>query len=415
MNRSATMSGSILTARQQHSRGKSDRQSDGSTSPPLSRLAFPSACSARPSPTCVERAAVSNGEIGRLFVAQSVGYLIGALLCGRLFDRGGGHRAIAGGLAGIALAALMIPHVSSVAALCVPIFLIGLFGACVDVGGNTLVVWHSRGHGSARLLNALHLFFGIGALVSPGLVNRSLAWTSGLGVVVGVIALCALVVAVIILRHAEPVATAGDLSEGVDGQAVPTPKRILIVISVFFFLYVGVEIGFSGWLKTYAEDLPLPGKSSPTLLNTLFWVSFTLGRLAATVLAKRLRSGLLLASSCGLTVVLLLAMVVADGQPAAVWVTTALLGFAVAPQFATMIAYAEEHLELSGRATSWFVSASGLGGLALPFLIGTLFDTSGSRAMPITVGIAAAVATLWLIVVRRELSVTSRRRELQLA
>jgi hypothetical protein len=57
---------------------------------------------------------------------------------------------------------------------------------------------------------------------------------------------------------------------------------------------------------------------------------------------------------------------------------------------------------VSGRATSWFVSASGIGGLALPFLIGQLLDGS-SGAMPIAVGCAAAAATGWLLVVRRAL------------
>ena len=67
-----------------------------------------------------------------------------------------------------------------------------------------------------------------------------------------------------------------------------------------------------------------------------------------------------------------------------------------------MIAYAEERVTLSGRATSWLVSGSGLGGLVLPFLIGTLLDRS-SGAMPIAVGVSALLTLLWLLVVRRAL------------
>lgn len=347
-----------------------------------------------------DRANVSNGEIGVLFVAQAVGYLIGSLVSGRLYDRGFGHRAMSGALLGVAASALVIPHVSSVAALSVPVACVGAFAACVDVGGNTLVVWHARGSGSMRLLNALHLFFGIGALLSPGVVNRSLAWTDGLSVATALLAAYATLMAVLVLLHEAPTDVR---AAGPERELPQTPVRILAVIATFFFLYIGVEVGFSGWLKTYAEGINLPGRNSPTWLNTLFWASFTLGRLLAVVLARRIRSGAMLAGSCLLTVVLLVAMTLTDGSPVAVWVTTGLIGVAVAPQFATMIAYAEERITLSGRATSWFVSAAGLGGLVLPFVIGNLLDGS-SGAMPVAVLVTAVLGIGWLLVVRRTLN-----------
>ena len=357
-----------------------------------------------------ERAGVSKGEIGVLFVAQSLGYLVGSLVSGRFYDRGYGHRAIAAGLFGIAAASLVIPHTASVVALAIPVAFVGAFCACVDVGGNTLVVWHSRRTESIRLLNGLHLFFGIGALLTPGLVNRSLAWSHGLTLITTLIAIYAIVVGIAALLHEAP-------THGADGSAASadepqTSVRILSVIAVFFFLYVGVEVGFSGWITTYAEGIHLPGANSPTWLNTVFWVSFTLGRLVAVVLAKHVRSGVMLAGSCTLTVALLVVMSIGEGSPTMVWLTTPLIGIAVAPQFATMIAYAEERIVLSGRATSWFVSASGIGGLALPFLIGQLLDGSSS-SMPVTVGVAAAAATAWLLVVRRMLRGASSGRRVE--
>ncbi len=354
-----------------------------------------------------ERAHVSTGEIGVLFVAQSLGYLIGSLLIGRLYDRGFGHRALAGGLVGLAASAVFIPLTPSVGMLVIPVAFIGVFASVIDVGGNTLVVWHSRRSGSVRLLNALHLFFGIGALLCPVLVDRSLAWSHGLSFAAGVIAVYSLVIAVVVVLHDAPTDTsrglAGATNFGDEQAGVQTPVRILLVICVFFVLYVGVEIGFSGWIKTYAEGIHLPGSGSPTFLNTAFWVSFTLGRLFAVLLGKRVRSGQMLAVSCVLTVGLLIVMAVADGSPLFVWITTSLIGIAMAPQFATMIAYAEERITLSGRATSWFVSAAGLGSLILPFVIGQLLDRS-SGLMPVAVGCAALLATGWLLVVRRSLN-----------
>lgn len=345
-----------------------------------------------------ERAGASKGEIGIVFPASSIGYLIGSLISGRLYDRGNGHRVVAGGLIGIAVGALALPHAITVPAIAAVVALVGLFAGCVDVGGNTLVVWHTRGDGSSRLLNALHLFFGFGALASPLLVSASLASTDGLGLAVAGVAVYSVVVALVVLLHDTP--THGLADDDIDRRDVPV--RVLGVIAFFFFLYVGVEIGFSGWLKTYAEGIDLPGADSPTWLNTLFFLCFTFGRFCAVVIAKRVRSGVMLVGSCALTSVLLLVMAIADGQPVAVWTCTALIGIAVAPQFASMIAYAEDHIKLSGKATSWFIGAAGLGGIAMPFLIGRLLDRS-SNAMPIAVMVGAVLATGWVAVVRSTL------------
>ena len=351
-----------------------------------------------------ERTGSTKGEIAILFVTSSIGYLVGSLLSGRLYDRGWGHSALAGGLLGLAFSGLLIPHMSTVATLCIPFTLLGVFTGFVDVGGNTLVVWYSRGGESSRLLNALHLCFGVGALLCPLLVNRSLVITDGLGLAVGVIAVYTCVVAGLVLVHETPEPLV-EQSVDVAGEPLPvaqTPARILLIVGVFFFIYVGIELGFSGWLKTYAEGIELPGVNSPTILNTLFFVCFTFGRLLAVLLAKRIHAGPMLFGSCALSAGCAFVMTIGDGSPAIVWSMTSLMGITLAPQFATMIAYTEEHISLTGRSTSWFIAAAGFGGLALPYLIGQMLDSS-SGAMPAVVFVAATAATLWLFVVRTTL------------
>ena len=45
-----------------------------------------------------------------------------------------------------------------------------------------------------------------------------------------------------------------------------------------------------------------------------------------------------------------------------------------------MIAFAERHVAITGAATSWFIGAVAMGGFGLPWLIGQLFDRTGSSA-----------------------------------
>jgi fucose permease len=109
----------------------------------------------------------------------------------------------------------------------------------------------------------------------------------------------------------------------------------------------------------------------------------------------------MLYGSCVLAVVAVGALVVADGAPAAVWIGTFMFGLGVAPQFPTMISFAESHLRLTGSDTSWFVGAAGLGGLVLPWAIGQVIDDTDVSAMPLIVFAVAAATLAWFMVLRR--------------
>ena len=273
---------------------------------------------------------------------------------------------------------------------------VGFAGGAIVVGGNTLLVW-TKGRQAGPFLNALHLCFGIGALLAPLLVNRALAWADGVGWAFGLTAVPAVAVAVLLLSRPSPVPVdAGGHDSG--GHA---PRPILAAVALFFFLYVGVEVGFGGWVYTYAQEIHLGGTNGPAVLTALFWGSFTLGRLLSVWAAHRVPAVGLLAGSCLLAVAAALVLVVADGAAAPVWIGTVLFGLGTAPQFATMIAFAERHLPLTGEATSWFLGAAALGSLAMPWLIGQLLDAQGARAMPWAVFTAAVATTVWFGALRR--------------
>ena len=66
-----------------------------------------------------------------------------------------------------------------------------------------------------------------------------------------------------------------------------------------------------------------------------------------------------------------------------------------------MIAFAERHVAITGTATSWFIGAVAIGGFVLPWLIGQLFDRTGSSALPTAVLCSAAATLAWSVVVAR--------------
>src|SRR5262245_58295108 len=246
---------------------------------------------------------------------------------------------MASSLVGAAGAFLVIAMAGSLGVLILFFVLLGLSGSVMDVGGNTLLVW-TRGAGVGPMINALHFMFAVGALACPLLVNRSLAWTGDLGPAAWIAAGAAVIVAVVVLRRDEPAPGAHEEAEG----RAPAPPRLLLAISIFFVLYVGVELGFSGWVYTYAEDLDIRGGNGPAWLTATFWAFFALGRLAGIPLAAVVPPRRMLLGACTLTVVSAALLVITAGSGTLVWVATALLGIGLAPQFATMIAFAERHV-----------------------------------------------------------------------
>ena len=332
-----------------------------------------------------EKSGADIGDIGILFVGQSAGYIVGSFAGGRLFDRFNSHRVFALSLVLLGTGLALVPAFSDLSALFATFVLIGVGGSICDLGGNVLIMWE-LGAGSGRAMNLLHLCFGIGALLSPLVVQI------GLGIATRTAAVVCALLAVWSLRSHAPSRPAQAREEHTD-----TTLSILLLLFLFFFLYVGLEVGFAGWIKTYGEEIGF-SELAATWLTTIFWVGFTGGRLVASAIANRVRPDTILYAACGASVVAAAVMIAGGGNTAVVWTSTALMGLATAPQFPGMINVAERRIHISGSATSWFVGGAGAGGLVFPFVIGRFFDAKGADSLPIA-AFVLAIATLGSFVV----------------
>ena len=284
-----------------------------------------------------------------------------------------------------------VPHMDSLVGLAIVFGVLGIGASAVDLGANTMLIWH-RGSGVGRAMNLLHLCFGLGALASPLLVQL------GLGIAATGGALAAFLIAGWALLVPPPRAPLVKRDEQTD-----TTVGLLALAAMFFVLYVGLEVGFGGWIHTYGEEIHFSADGA-TWLTALFWTSFTIGRLLAAWLAHMVVPRTLLLGACSLAVASALALVIGDGAPAVVWPATALFGLAVAPQFPVMFTYLERRINVTGSATSWFVCGAGVGGLIFPWLIGQWFDQSGADALPVATTLLAVATLAWFVIVNRVFS-----------
>ena len=344
-----------------------------------------------------DRVGTTDSGIGLVFVGSSAGYICGSVVGGRFLDRGRGQRLWAATMVVSVATIWAISQIGGLAPLVGAFAVLGLSGGIGDVAGNTLVVW-SRPSSPGAVLNALHLFFAVGALAAPLLTNRAIAWTDSLWPIAVPLAVVTIFCSAALISGHPPTKTRVAADPSASSRSVGRRGQ-LAVVSLFFFVYVALEIGFAGWIHSYVEQIGYGDANTATGVTAIFWVGFTIGRVASIWLARRFSAGWMLVGSMTVALLSTAALVAVNGGNIGLWIVTFLFGVSIAPQFAAMIGYAEAHLALSGAATSAFIGAAGLGGLVMPWSLGLLFDAHGPEVLPpvtFAVCLAVVAAGLWV-------------------
>jgi FHS family Na+ dependent glucose MFS transporter 1 len=326
-------------------------------------------------PSLAEQTSSLLKDISIMFVARSLGYLLGSFFGGPLFDRLAGHRLMSVTLLAVAAAAALVPLVPRLWVLTAVGLILGSAEGALEVGCNMLLVWLHRER-VGPYLNALHFFFGVGAFLSPIIIGQSLALTGGIRAGYWLLSLLVLPVMIWLARLPSPSAP----SQVLGAQDQRTEWLLVGLVAGFFFLYVGAEAGYGGWVYSYAvRQLNLDSAGSAAYLNAAFWGSLTVGRLVSIPAALRYAPRTVLITTitgCLLSMGVLWAF---SNSLAAVWLGTLGLGFSMAAVFPTTVSLAERRMAITGRVASWFFVGAGAGGMSIPWLVGQLFEPVGPR------------------------------------
>ena len=313
-------------------------------------------------------------EISFLFTARSLGYLIGSLLGGRLYDRVPGHAVMAAALVLMAAMLLLSPLLPLLWLLTAFLLVLGMAEGAVDVGGNTLLVWVHR-HQVGPFMNGLHFFFGIGAFLSPIIIAQAVLMSGDITWAYWALALLMLPVVAGLLRLPNPAAS----TTSHDGPAGHVSPLLIVLIAAFFFLHVGAESSFGGWVFTYAVASGLGSETTAAYLTSAFWGALTVGRLLAIPIATRLRPRSILLLDLAGSLISVAIILIWSKSLTAVWLGTFGAGFSIASIFPTTISWAESRMKITGQVTGWFFVGSSLGSMTLPWLIGQLFESVGPQ------------------------------------
>jgi MFS transporter, FHS family, Na+ dependent glucose transporter 1 len=281
----------------------------------------------------------------------------------------------------MALLLFGIPLISSRWVLVAVMLALGVAAGVVDVGGNTLIVW-LFGKAVGPYMNALHLFFGIGALLAPILADWVVVATDGIRWVYWILASLALPVLVWVFRTPSPSRAPGSDSKPATGtRSLQRYSLLVVMISLFFFLHTGTELSYGGWIFSYAVALQIGPDSIARLLNSAYWGGFTLGRVISIPLALRLRPQTMLLIDMIGAITSLSIVVLLPAWPPAIWIGTVGLGLSIASLFPSSLNFAERRMPISGKVTSYFLVGANAGAMVLPWVIGQLFESVGPQAM----------------------------------
>ena len=343
-------------------------------------------------PGLAENTRATLGTISVLFTARSVGGLLGSVVGGQIYDKMRGHLVMALMIVLMAVLTALTPAIPLLWALTAVLFLTGAVQGLLNIGGNALILW-LHGDRVGPFMSALHLCFGIGTFITPIIVAQFVAREGGLMWTYLLLAVIILPTAVLVFLPSPQLPHAAGRKDG--GKL---DVRLIVLISLVFACYNGASLAYGGWVYTYAIEMNLANATNAAYLTSVFWGALTLGRLAAIPLALRFSPRAILRADYIGAFISLLAMLFFPRSLAAVVITSAGFGFALASIYPTTMTLSGQLMTMSGKVTGLFSIGQSFGAMLIPWLIGQFFETSGPQAMTVVLLVDMALALVVLAV-----------------
>jgi len=205
-------------------------------------------------PSLINYYHVDNAVIGLLFLVSSVGYFLSAFASGILVERLGMRGFLLVGAGAFLVGTLGFGLEPPFAVILLTRLSVGLGIGMIETGLNIYISALPR---SASLLNYLHAFYGIGALIGPVVASTILVlnwgWNSTYFVLAG-LGVPMFLGFWLLFKH---ISTAASDTQDTQKSKSGTPLGdtlklgIVWVASLFLLFYVGVEVSLGNWTYTF--------------------------------------------------------------------------------------------------------------------------------------------------------------------
>jgi len=351
---------------------------------------------------------VDRTTIGITFFTGSAGFVLGSLSNGLLIRRLGVRISLAVGGGAYVLASLCLAARPPFAVFVAVQLLTGYGGGVLESVLNTYLAALPN---ATTLLNRLHAFFGVGALIGPAFA----AWMVGFApwtvvmlvlAVAGVPLVAGFLVAYPRALPAAPGSKPVEHRTG-DGDSPGSAGHLAAALrdpgvlcgAAMLLVYVGLEVGVGNWSFSYLVQGRGLSRTLAGYSVSGFWLGLTAGRFLISPIANRVglsTGGMMYACLAGITATATLGWL----SPTAGAASAALvaLGFFLGPVFPTTMAIAPRLTtpELAPTAIGLINAGSAVGGAGLPWVAGAIAQVTGIwTLMPFTVALAVVQIAVW--------------------
>lgn len=357
-------------------------------------------------PSIRETFSLRLDALGILLVASTSGYITSSFLSGKLIAKlgVGGTLAASCFLTGTGLIGYtLVPAWWMMVLLGV---VAGLGAGAIDAGLNTYIASHF-GEG---LMQWLHASFGVGVTLGPLIMTAGLNWFNdwhwgyqNVGVAQILLAGCFLLT--IRMWQQTPELPHDEEKKEMRLTDYDTPisetlRQSSVWMSLLmFFIYTGIEVSFGSWtysLLTLSRNVPTEVAG---LWAGSYWATFTLGRILAGLLTRRL----------GVKNLLVLGQVTAAFGAVLLWwnpfptasiIAVSIIGFALAPIFPALVSLTSLRVgdHHAANTIGMQISAAGFGAAIIPGLAGILAENISLEAIPVylTILFGVLIATYFI-------------------
>jgi len=320
--------------------------------------------------------------VGAMFTAVFFGALFAQLAAGQIMDRFGMRLLV---LFGIVLStAAVVGLVSSTTLITVLIFaaFVGIGHGAMDITSQVYITRIFEKDG-LRALNSVHLFFGIGTVIGPTVASISLREMGSALPAIALAGAIPLLVFPLLWIHLRELPRSAKSESTVQSAAKSVYRSPLLwMFGLMMLIYVGFETGVGGWTTVYMTSTAGMLEADAALITSGYWLTFTLGRLVATLLAARFTAGQMLLGAVTVSGAGVLLLLLSVGNAALSTLATLIIGLGCAPVYALVIALsAGAFPHASGRAASFAAAMGSLGGLSITPLQGVVLQRFGGAAM----------------------------------
>ncbi|MFB5192061.1 MFS transporter [Alicyclobacillus fastidiosus] len=321
---------------------------------------------------------ITYTQLGTLFAANSIGYLVGSFPSGFVVHRVGLKQTLLVGSIVLGAVLVLISFPTAYLMLWMAFFSLGFVMGWLEIAINAVVPAVSQSpRAESTGFNLLHGFYGVGATMFPIIVTylatKSGHWSTpfwGVGALTMLAALS-------IVRYqfpslAEPNQKPSEATGAKRQQALAAPLFYALLLGIM--LYVLAEVGTATWLPTYLVHAQGMSLTASSWYLTAFYLTFTIGRLTGPLWVHKVGSYASILWSSIFSLVLFALGLVLPHYPILFIVS----GFGFAVTFPTIVHLASQAFPgETGRVIGMLLTFAGIGSIFVNWLVGFLATKVG--------------------------------------